>query len=127
MHIAQLLNEHLTGEGASRKLEWISVSDGTLKAFEALKKVCMTTPGLAFAYYTKPFLLETNVCKDRLGSVLSQKQADGWYHAVAYGSRALNPHEKNYHMTKLEFLALKWAVTEHFQGVPALSTLPGKD
>ena len=25
------------------------------------------------------------------------------------------PHEKNYHSTKLEFLALKWAVTEHFK------------
>ena len=25
------------------------------------------------------------------------------------------PHEKNYYSTKLEFLALKWAVTEHFK------------
>ena len=25
------------------------------------------------------------------------------------------PHEKNYHSTKLEFLALKWAVIEHFK------------
>ena len=25
------------------------------------------------------------------------------------------PHEKNYHPTELEFLALKWAVTEHFK------------
>ena len=25
------------------------------------------------------------------------------------------PHEKNYHLTKLEFLALKWVVTEHFK------------
>ena len=25
------------------------------------------------------------------------------------------PHKKNYHLTKLEFLALKWAVTEHFK------------
>ena len=25
------------------------------------------------------------------------------------------PHETNYHLTKLEFLALKWAVTEHFK------------
>ena len=25
------------------------------------------------------------------------------------------PHKKNYHSTKLEFLALKWAVTEHFK------------
>ena len=25
------------------------------------------------------------------------------------------PHEKNYHSTKLEFLALKWAATEYFK------------
>ena len=25
------------------------------------------------------------------------------------------PHEKNYHSTKLKFLPLKWAVTEHFK------------
>ena len=51
--------------------------------------------------------------KDGLGAVLSQKQADGWYHPVTYGSRALTPHEKNYCSIKLKFLALKWAVTEH--------------
>ena len=34
---------------------------------------------------------------------------------VAYGSQALTAHEKSYHSTKLEFLALKWAVTEHFK------------
>ena len=114
-HIAQLLNKHLTGEGASRKSEWVSLLEGTLKAFEALKNACITTPVLAFANYTKPFLLETNAYKDRLGAVLSQKQADGQYHPVAYGSRALMPHEKKYHSTKLEFLALKWVVTEHFK------------
>ena len=32
---------------------------------------------------------------------------------MAYGSQALTLDEKNYHSTKLEFLALKWAVTEH--------------
>ena len=45
--------------------------------------------------------------------VLSQKQADGQYHPVAYGSLALTAHEKNYHSTKLEFLVLKLAITEH--------------
>ena len=75
----------------------------------------MTTPVFPFADYTKPFLMETDVSKDRLGAVLSQKQRDGWYHPVAYGSRALTPDEKNYHSTKPEFLALKWAVTEHFK------------
>ena len=34
---------------------------------------------------------------------------------MAYGSQALSTHEKNYHSTKLEFLALKWAEMEHFK------------
>ena len=75
----------------------------------------MIAPILAFADYTKPFLLETDAPKDGLGAVLLQKQADKWYHPIAYGSRALMPHEKNYHSTKHEFLVLKWAVTEHFK------------
>ena len=75
----------------------------------------MTTPILAFTDYTKPFLLETDASKDRLEVVLPQKQMDGQYHPVAYGSRALMPHEKNYLSTKVEFLVLKSAVTEHFK------------
>ena len=113
--IAQPLNDHLTGEGASKKSEWVSLSEDALKAFEALKQACMTAPALAFADYTIPFLLETDASKDGLQAVLSQKQVDGQYHPVAYGSTALTSHEKNYHSTKLEFLALKWVVTEHFK------------
>ena len=114
IHIAKPLSEHLAGEGASRKSEWVSLTAEALRAFKALKQVCMTAPILAFADYTKPFLLETDASKDGLGAVLSQKQADGWYHPITYGSRALTPH-KNYHSTKLEFLALKWAVVELFK------------
>ena len=84
-------------------------------AFEALKQGCMNSPVLAFTDYTKDFLLETDTSKEGLGAVLSQKQEDGWFHPVAYGSQALTTHEKNYHSTKLEFLALKWAITEHFK------------
>ena len=47
--------------------------------------------------------------------MLSQKQADGQFHLVTYGSQALTAHEKNYHCTKLEFLALKWAIMEYFK------------
>ena len=108
--IAQMLNEHLTGEGASRKSEWVSLSEDALEAFEALKQACMSSPILAFANYTKDFLLKTDASKEGLGVVLSQKQADGHYHPVAYGSLALTAHEKTYHSTKLEFLALKWAI-----------------
>ena len=75
----------------------------------------MSSPVLAFANYMKDFLLEMDASKEGLGAVLSQKQADGCYHLVAYGSQALTAHEKNYHSTKLEFLAIKWAITEHFK------------
>ena len=75
----------------------------------------MSSPILAFAYYTQDFLLKTDTSKEGLGVVLSQKQADRHYHLEAYGSQALTAHKKNYHSTKLEFLALKWAVMEHFK------------
>ena len=76
----------------------------------------MNSPVLAFADYTKEFLLETDTSKEGLGAVLSQKQEDGQFYPVAYGSQELTTHEKNYHSTKLEFLALKWTVMEHFKG-----------
>ena len=113
--IAQPLNKHFTGEGASRKSRVGVTFRGCLEGFEALKQARMTAPVLVFANYTKPFLLETDTSKDGLGAVLSQKQTNGQYHPVAYGSRALMPHQKNYHLTKLEFLAPKWVVTEYFK------------
>ena len=77
--IAQPLNEHLAGEGASRKLERVSLYGEALKAFEMLKQACMNSPVLAFTDYTKDFLLETDASKEGLGAVLSQKQEDGWF------------------------------------------------
>ena len=114
-YIAQPLNKLLSGEGASRKSEWVLLPEDAVRAFDALKWVCMSAPVLAFADYTKEFILETNASKEGLGAVLSPKQADGWYHPVTYGSQALTAHKKNYHSTKLEFLALKWVATEHFK------------
>ena len=115
VQIAQLLNKHLTGEGASQKSEWVFLSEEAIKAFQTLKQACMNSPVLAFTNYTKDFLLETDTSKEGLGAVPSQKQENGWFHPVAYGSLALTTPEKNYHSTKLEFLALKWAITEHFR------------
>ena len=64
------------GEGASRKLEWVLLLEDALRALDALKQACMSAPILAFANYTKEFLLETNASKEGLGVVLSQKQVD---------------------------------------------------
>ena len=88
---------------------------GCLESLQSTKKGMYDHPVLAFTNYTKPFLLETDVSKDGLGVVLSQKQTDGQYHPVAYGSRAFMPLERNYNFTKLEVLVLKWAVTEHLK------------
>ena len=86
MHIVQPLNGLLSGEGASRKSEKVLLSEHALKAFSALKQACMNAQVLAFANYTKEFLLEANASKEGVGVVLSQTQADGQYHPVAYGS-----------------------------------------
>ena len=93
----------------------MSLSEEALEVLEALKQACMNSPVLAFTDYTKDFLLETDTLKEGLGAVLSQKQEDGQFHPVAYGSQALTTHEKNYHSMKLDILALKWAITEHFK------------
>ena len=75
----------------------------------------MTAPVLAFADFEQPFLRETDASGNGLGAVLSQKQEDGKFHPVAYASHGLKCSEKNYHSSKLEFLALKWAVTDQFK------------
>ena len=80
-----------------------------------LKKASLEAPVLAFPDFNKPFLLETDASKSGSGAVLLQRLPDGWYHPVAYTSWSLTNHECNYHSTKQEFLALKWAITEQFQ------------
>ena len=70
----------------------MSLSEEALEAFKALKQACMNSPVLAFADYMKDFLLETDASKEGLGAVLSQKQEDGQFHLVAYGSWALTTH-----------------------------------
>ena len=85
------------------------------EAVAILKGKVQTAPVLVFPDFEKPFLLETDASKEGLGAVLSQKQSYGWYHPVAFGSHSLTPAEKNYHSSKLEFLTLKWSVTEHFK------------
>ena len=46
--------------------------------------------------------------------VLYQRQDDNTEHVIAYASRTLSKPERNYDTHKLEFLALKWPITERF-------------
>ena len=114
----------MEGEGATKKEETCSLSLKAKEVFKQLKLALMKAPVLSFADYSKPFLLEMDASKDGLGAVLLQKGDDGKYHPIAYGSKALTKSEKNYHSSKLEFLALKWAVTEHFREYLQYSSEP---
>ena len=113
--IAKPWNDILEGEASKLKSKAITLPPDALDAFEKLKMCCMMAPVLAFADFEKEFQLETDASSEGLGAVLSQKQPDGKWHPVAFGSRELKRGEAKYHSSKLEFLALKWAITEQFR------------
>ncbi|XP_077944044.1 uncharacterized protein LOC144388217 [Gasterosteus aculeatus] len=85
--------------------------------FETLKTKLTNAPVLAYADFSLPFILEVDASYGGLGAVLSQEQ-NGKVRPIAYASRGLKPTERNmanYSSMKLEFLALKWAMTEKFR------------
>ncbi len=96
--------------GPAKPFEW---SEECEKAFEALKERLITAPVLGYPNYSLPFVLQTDASGEGLGAVLAQVQ-DGVEKVIAYASRGLRPPETRYPAHKLEFLALKWAVTEKF-------------
>ena len=96
-----------TAEGAP---EWKWGQDQE-EAFNCLKKHLTSPPVLAYPDYTQPFILHTDASGVGLGAVLCQEQ-QGQERVIAYASRGLSQSEKNYPAHKLEYLALKWAVTD---------------
>ena len=112
--IAAPLYDLTSGDNKDKKLEHVDLSSEACEAFDHLKAACLQAPILSFPDFRKPFLLETDASGRGLGAVLSQKQADGRYHPIAYASQVMNETEQRYHSKKQEFLALKWAVTEQF-------------
>ena len=112
--IAKPLNDLLEEEASKLKAKEVELPPDALKAFEELKLRCTMAPVLVFTDFKKPFWLETDTSKEGLGAVLLQESDDGQYHLVAFASHELKGGEPKYHSSKLEFLALKWAVTEQF-------------
>ena len=111
-HIAQPLHDVF---GKEVKMSPVQLPLEVREAVRILKDKIQTAPVLVLLDYDKPFLLDPNASKKGLGAMLSQKQDDGHYHPVTFGSCSLMHSEKNYHSSKLEFLTLKWSVTEHFK------------
>ena len=101
--------------GDEIKMELVTLTPEAEEAVRLLKEKILSMPVVVFPDFDKPFLLETDASKEGLGAVLSQKQDDGCYHPIVFGSRTLTPSKQNYHSSKQKFLALKWSVTEHFK------------
>ena len=112
--IAVPLYDLTSSDNKDRKSEHVDLSPEALEAFDCLKAACLQAPILAFPDFDKPFLLEMDASRKGLGAVLSQKQADGWYHPIAYASHVMNETEQRYYSNKQEFLTLKWVVAEQF-------------
>ena len=74
--------------------------------FQMLKEKLMSAPVLAYSSFQKSFVLDTNTSISGIGAVLSQQQADGLLHPIAFTSRSLTLGERNYAATELEMLAV---------------------
>ena len=68
---------------------------------------------LAYADFAKCFKLHTDGSVLGLGAVLHQAH-NSVEKGISYTSRSLTQSESKYPVHKLEFLCLKWAITEQF-------------
>lgn len=90
--------------------KWTSACED---AFKTLIQKLTTAPILGFADPKKPYVVHTDASTHGLGAALYQEQ-EGKLRVIAYASRGLNRCERRYPAHKLEYLSLKWAVTEKF-------------
>jgi len=91
-------------------------------AFEVLKKAFTMAPVLRIPNDKDPFKLSTDTSNFATGAVLSQKdmQTNLWY-PVAFFSKSLDVHERNYKIYDKELLAVIWRLEEyrhHLEGHP---------
>ena len=114
--VAKPLNQllqNLEGTPSQKKKFKVHWGPESQEAFEALQRLCTESPVLAYADFKAPFILHSDASGEGLGAVLYQVQ-EGRQRVIAYASRSLSKSEKNYPVHKLEFLALKWAITDKF-------------
>ena len=111
--VAKPLYKLIWGENASRKQNPIKWDLECQNAFDNLKELCNTTPILAYVDFSTPFKLHTNASVLGLGAVLYQVH-EGVEELISYASRSLTQFKTKYLVHKLEFLCLKWAITEKF-------------
>jgi hypothetical protein len=87
-----------------------------LKAYKELKHLLISEPIVDYPRKDRPYPLIVDAAtgsdnNDRgLGAILTQTDENGKVRVIAYASRALIKHEKNYTPFLLEMLAASWAM-----------------
>jgi hypothetical protein len=101
-----------TAKVPSPNWHWEQEQDNS---FRKLKDCLTQFPNFGFSIYGQPFEIHTDASLKGLGVVLYQLQ-DNQRRVIAYASRGLSTckSEKNYPIHRLEFIALKWSITEKF-------------
>ena len=112
--ITHSLNKLISGDNANYKKKKVKWTRECQVTFDELKNKCTQTPILAYANYKKPFIVHTDASELGLGAVLYQRDDANVKRVIAYASRTLTASERKYPAHKLEFLALKWSVTDQF-------------
>ena len=111
--IARPLYDLVLGENAKRRTNPIVWSEAAEEPFQTLINKCTNAPILGYADFSLPFELHIDASGIGLGVILYQTQK-GKKTVIAYASRTLSHSEARYPSHKLEFLALKWALTDQF-------------
>lgn len=91
----------------TKKIPW---NDEATRAFMTLKEYLTSEPILRKPDFSRPFYVVTDASIEGLGAILTQKDENDHEHPIIYSSRALQGAEKNYGISKLELLAVVWAV-----------------
>ncbi len=97
---------------SKEKIVW---TEELQKILDGLVEYLKSPEVIAYPDWEKPFFMTCDASGYGLGSVLYQTQ-NGVDRVIGYTSRTLSDAENNYHFYsgKLEFLALKWSITERF-------------
>ena len=102
---------HYLTSRAKASVNWTNIHQS---AFELLKQSLSADPVLQGPDYMRPFILQTDASDVGIAAVLSQKSDEDGDRPVAFYSRKLCSHERNYAAVERECLAIIDGV-RHFE------------
>ena len=92
----------LTDIIGKKKFLW---SQSCQNAFDDIKTKLTTAPVLTHANFSKKFYIQCDASKSGVGSVIFQRDDEGYDHPIAFYSKKLNRCQRNYSVTELECYA----------------------